>query len=100
MDNILTLIQELRIKRKRLIGQTTEITDHIKELKKQHFDADEDQDFTFELLAAVLLDYLNQGQIKQVLKKFEVSYDRLELKLADFLTEQEIQEVIDKLKEV
>ncbi len=99
-NNILTLISELRTKRKRFLIETSRITDRIARLKKQYFDADEEKDFTFELLAAVLADYLTNQQITRVLRKFEVSYERLELILANLLTEQEIQKVIDKLKEV
>lgn len=99
-NNILTLISELRMKRKRFLVETSRITDRIIKLKKDYFDADEEKDFTFELLAAVLADYLTNQEIKGVLKKFEVSFERLELVLANLLTEEQIQEVIDKLKEV
>ena len=99
-NNILTLISELRTKRKRFFVETSRITDRINRLKKQYFDADEEKAFTFELLEAVLADYLNQGQTKKVIKNFEVSFERLELVLANLLTEQQIQEVIEKLKEV
>lgn len=99
-NNILTIIKELRTKRKRYISEVSAITDRIIALKKQHFDADEEKDFTFELLATVLADYLTTQQIKEVLRKFEVSYERLRMVLSNLLTEQQIQEIIDKLKEV
>lgn len=100
MNNILTLIRELRTKRKRLKEQVSDIDKRIRELKKQHFDADEEKDFTFELLEAVLADYLTNQQIKEVIGNFEVSFERLELVLADHLTEEQITEVMEKLKEV
>ena len=99
-NNILTLIKELRTKKRLLTTETSRITDRIIELKKRHFDADEEKDFTFELLATVLADYLTAQQIKGVLRKFEVSFARLRLVLANLLTEQQIQEIIDILKEV
>jgi len=98
--NILTLIKELRTKKKYLEKQTSEIDGRIRKLKKQHFDADEEKEFTFELLEAVLTDYLTEEQIKEIVKNFEVSFERLELVLADYLTEEQTKEVIDKLKEV
>jgi len=98
--NILNLIRELRTKKKFLEKQAFKIDERIRQLKKQHFDADEGKDFTFELLGAVLLDYLTKEQIKAVIKNFEISFERLRLVLADYLTEEQIKEVIDKLKEV
>lgn len=100
MSKILTLIYELRTKKKHLLKQAYQIQERIKELKRQYFEADEEKDFTFELLATVLADYLTNEQIKAVIKNFEVSFERLELVLADYLTEDQIKEVIDKLKEI
>jgi len=100
MNKILTLIKELRTKKKFLEKQTSDIDKRIRELKKQHFGADEKKDFTFELLEAVLADYLTKKQIKEVVKNFEISFERLELVLANYLTEEQIKEVIDKLEEV
>lgn len=100
MNKTLTLIRELRTKNKFLKKQTSDIDERIKKLKKQHFNADEEKDFTFELLEAVLADYMTKKLIKEIIKNFEVSFERLELILADYLTEEQIIEVIDKLKEV
>lgn len=100
MNNILTLIKELRTKKGYLTRQASDIDKRIKQLKKQHFDADEGKEFTFELLEAVLVDYLTEEQIKEVVKNFEVSLERLGLVLADYLTEEQITEIIEKLKEV
>lgn len=100
MNEILTHIRELRTKEKRHLKEVSDISKEIKRLKKQHFGTDEERDFTFELLEAVLKDYLTQAKIKKVVKNFEVSFERLELILADYLTKEQIAEVIDKLKEV
>lgn len=100
MNEDLLLIRELRMKEKFLDRQKSEIRKRISELKKQYFDADEEKDFTFELLEAVLTDYLTKKQIKEIIKNFEVSFERLELVLADYLTEEQIKEVIAELKEL
>ena len=100
MNKDLLLIRELRTKEKFLDRQKSDIKKRISELKKRHFGADEEKEFTFELLEAVLADYLIKEQIKEVVKNFEVSFERLKLVLADYLTEERINEAIDKLKEV
>ncbi|NVM23687.1 MAG: hypothetical protein HWN68_18155 [Desulfobacterales bacterium] len=100
MNKNLILIRELRTKEKFLDRQKSDIRMRIRELKKQYFDADEEKEFTFELLEAILTDYLTNEQIKEVVKNFEISFERLELVLADYLTEEQIKEVIDKLKEI
>ena len=98
--NILNLIKELRTKRKFLQEQASSIDKRIKQLKKQHFDADEEKEFTFELLEAVLTNYLTETQITQVIKQFEVSYIRLRAILDGHLTVEQIDEIIEKLKEI
>jgi len=100
MNKELTLIKELRTKKRFLKEQASGIDERIRKLKKQHFDADEEKDFTFELLEAVLADYLTPKLIREIIKNFEVSFERLELILADYLTEEQIKEAIDRLKEV
>jgi len=100
MNKNLIEIRELRTKEHRLLGEVSSIRKRREKLKKQYFGADEEKNFTFELLEAVLTDYLTKKQIKEVVKNFEVSFERLETVLAGHLTEEQIKEVIDKLKEV
>ncbi|MBA7670988.1 hypothetical protein ES703_79137 [subsurface metagenome] len=100
MNSTLDIIRSLRIKRKRLLAQADEIDDRTRKLLKQHFGADQERPFSFELLAAVLAYYLDDYTIKEILNKLELTVAKLRKLLLNYLTKAEVDEVISALKGV